>query len=188
MAIGGRKTIAALGLAFATSTCDTAPSAPTPVIAIHEPGVVGTYEAAGCGDGLWFHVHVPERLTIKNDCVTVTGVIVDATINQPIRQPDGVRHEPDGDTHGWLKVDPQFANLLNAGNMSDQGGNLVFELVCHFVPPTQADSIAPCSTYTDTQTIPPIGSHVVVTGTLVQDVNHAAAWNEIHPVSRIVVR
>ena len=129
---------------------------------------------------------VPERLLILNDCVTVTGVIMDATINQPLRRADGVRHEPDGDTHGWLRVDPQFANLLSAGNMSDQAGNLVWEMVCHF-DVTQADSIAACSRYTDTQIIPPIGSHVAITGTFVQDVNHAAAWNEIHPVSRIAV-
>jgi hypothetical protein len=175
-------------LALLAATCDTPPAAPTrPAIALHEPGVTGSYEAVGCGDGLWFHTHVPERLLIKNDCVTVTGVIMDATINQPIRQADGVRHEPDGDTHGWLRLDPEFSYLLSAGNLSDQGGNLVWEMVCHF-PVTQADSIAPCSRYTDTQVIPPIGSHVAITGTLVQDVNHPAAWMEVHPVSRIVVR
>jgi len=31
------------------------------------------------------------------------GTIVDATNGG---KPDGVRHEADGDTHGWLKVDP----------------------------------------------------------------------------------
>jgi len=35
------------------------------------------------------------------------------------KKPDGVRHEADGDTHGWLKVDSQFQGLLNAGNLSD---------------------------------------------------------------------
>ena len=54
--------------------------------------------------------------------------------------PDGVRHEDDGDTHGWLKVDPQFEDLLNPGNLNNEGGNLVFEVVCKFVPPKQADA------------------------------------------------
>ncbi len=34
--------------------------------------------------------------------------------------------------------------------------------------------------------IPPVGSHVAITGTFVQDTNHQR-WKEIHPVSRIVV-
>jgi len=53
--------------------------------------------------------------------------MVDATKGS---ERDGVRHEADGDTHGWLKLDSQFQNLLNAGNISDEGGNLVFEIVC----------------------------------------------------------
>jgi len=53
------------------------------------------------------------------------GTIVDATAG---KEPDGARHEPDGDTHGWLKVDAEFAMLLNAGNQKDEGGNLVLKL------------------------------------------------------------
>jgi DNA-binding PadR family transcriptional regulator len=37
------------------------------------------------------------------------------------RESDGVRHDADGDTHGWLKVDPQYQSLLNAGNDSNEG-------------------------------------------------------------------
>jgi hypothetical protein len=57
---------------------------------------------------------------VKHDCITVTGTIVDATARLRRHQPDGVRHEPDGDTHRWLKVDAQFANLINAGNTADE--------------------------------------------------------------------
>ena len=39
---------------------------------------------------------------------------------------DGVRHEADGDTHGWLKLDPAFTDLLNAGNVTAEDGNMVF--------------------------------------------------------------
>jgi hypothetical protein len=117
-----------------------------------------------------------------NACVTVTGTVVDATNG---RNSDGVRHEADGDTHGWLKLDPQFANLLNDGNRSAQSGNLVFEIVCHYRV-MQADARPACSTLRDHTAIPPVGSHVRVTGAFVQDRNHAR-WNEIHPVSAIVI-
>ena len=46
------------------------------------PGVPGSASMVGCGDGLWQHVYHPSRLLVKQDCVTVTGVIVDATAGQ----------------------------------------------------------------------------------------------------------
>lgn len=162
-------------------------STPTPSTDVHPgPGVPGSASVVGCGDGLWKHVYHPQRLLVMQDCLTVTGVIVDATANQSTHQPDGVRHEADGDTHGWLKVDPQFASLLNAGNASDEDGNLVFELVCHFKI-TQADARPACVGFKDSTKIPPAGTHVAITGTYVQDTNHSQ-WNEIHPVSRITVQ
>jgi uncharacterized protein YgiM (DUF1202 family) len=113
--------------------------------------------AAECDGSLWDHVYNPQRLIIKQQCVAVTGTIVDATKN---KEPDGVRHEPDGDTHGWLDLDPQFKSLLNAGNISSEGGNMVFEIVCMFKV-SQADAKAACpSTFHAQVQIPPIGSHV----------------------------
>ncbi len=150
------------------------------------PGIPGSAAMAGCGDSLWVHVYHPSRLLVLQDCVTITGVLVDATAHQSRHRPDGVRHERDGDTHGWLKVDPQFANLINPGNTSDEEGNLVFELVCHY-PVTQTDAQSTCATFTDRTHIPPVGSHVAITGTLVREKNHNK-WNEIHPVSRIQVQ
>src|SRR5579863_3572516 len=76
--------------------------------------------AGGCDSTLWNHVYHPTRLIIRTACVTVTGTIVDATSGN---EQDGVRHEADGDTHGWLRVDPQFSGMLNAGNQSAEGGN-----------------------------------------------------------------
>src|SRR5260370_30323604 len=80
-----------------------------------------------CDDSLWTHVYHPARLIVKQQCIAVTGTFVDATNGS---EPDGVRHEADGDTHGWLKLDSQFQHLLNARNISAEGCNLVFELVC----------------------------------------------------------
>ena len=141
-----------------------------------------TLAAAQCDGSLWNHVYNPERLIVKQQCMAVTGTIVDATDG---KRRDGVRHEADGDTHGWLDVDPEFKNLLNAGNLSDEGGNLVFEIVCKYHV-TQADAVAACSGYHATVQIPPVGTHVRITGTYVQDTNHSQ-WMEIHPVTSIEV-
>jgi hypothetical protein len=138
--------------------------------------------AAQCDASLWGHVYHSQRLIVKNQCAEVTGIIVDATNG---KKSDGVRHEKDGDTHGWLKVDPEFQGLLNAGNLNDEGGNLVFEIVCRF-PVTQADAKAACEGYTDNVKLPAVGSHVRIVGTYVQDTFHAK-WMEIHPVTTITV-
>jgi hypothetical protein len=79
-----------------------------------------------------------------------------------------------------------FANLINAGNTSEEGGNLVFEIVCHYTV-TQADAKPPCAGFTDHTAIPPVGTHVTIRGTLVTEKNHKK-WNEIHPVSSITVQ
>lgn len=140
-------------------------------------------EVAQCDDSLWNHVYNPQRLIVKQKCIAVTGTIVDASNG---KWPDGVRHEADGDTHGWLNLDPEFKNLLNAGNLSNEGGNLVFEIVCEFRV-TQADAKAACpSTYHNAVVLPPVGSHVRIVGSYVQDTNHAQ-WMEIHPVTSIEV-
>jgi hypothetical protein len=140
-------------------------------------GATGT-----CDDTLWNHVYHAHRLIVKQQCMSVTGTIVDAT---KTREPDGVRHEADGDTHGWLKLDSQFQDLLNPGNLSNEGGNLVFEIVCRF-PVTQADAVSSCTGYSNTIVVPPVGSHVKIVGSYVRDTNHAQ-WMEIHPVTSITV-
>src|SRR5256885_4630719 len=47
---------------------------------------------------LWNHVYHSSRLIVKQQCIAVTGTMVDATATQSVKQPDGVRHEGDGDT------------------------------------------------------------------------------------------
>jgi hypothetical protein len=145
------------------------------------PAITAT-PASQCDDSLWTHVYHPARLIVKQQCIAVTGTFVDATNGS---EPDGVRHEADGDTHGWLKLDSQFQNLLNAGNISDEGGNLVFEIVCKF-PVTQPDAKTACQGFTNQVNLPAVGSHVRIIGSLVQDTFHAK-WIEIHPVTSITV-
>ena len=152
-----------------------------------EPGIDTEANSAAnpakCDDTLWNHVYHAHRLIVKQPCLAVTGTIVDATNG---KSPDGVRHEADGDTHGWLKLDPQFQDLLNPGNISNEGGNLVFEIVCKFVPPTQPDAQPACASFFSKIIIPPVGSRVQIVGSYVRDSNHAQ-WMEIHPVTSIKV-
>jgi len=146
--------------------------------------------AQNCDPTLWQHTYKPQRLEVHRPCVSVTGTIVDATHG---KRKDGMRKEADGDTHGWLKLDPGQASglaanqgsFLNAGNVSDEDGNLVFEIVCYF-PVKQADAKAACRGYKSPVKLAPVGAHVRITGSWVQDDNHAH-WNEIHPVSAIEV-
>src|SRR5260370_18229669 len=48
----------------------------------------------------------------------------------------------------------------------------------------EPDAKAACQGYTDQVTLPPVGSHVRIVGTYVQDTFHAK-WMEIHPVTTI---
>jgi len=136
----------------------------------------------GCSDGLWRHVYHPDRLTMKQDCITVTGKIVDATQG---KRRDGLRHEGDGDCHGWLELDAPYRSMLNAGNRKEEGGHLVFEVVCIYKV-TQADAKSSCVGYVNTILVPRPGTHVRMKGSFVQDSRHGK-WNEIHPVSSIEV-
>lgn len=115
----------------------------------------------------------------------MTGILVDPTADRAHPSRDGVRHEADGDTHGWLRVDSTFSDLINDGNRTHEGGNLVFEIVCRYTV-RQADAQPACALFHDSLDVPQPGAHVAITGTLVQDDSHAH-WNEIHPVSRIEV-
>lgn len=133
-----------------------------------------------CNGDLWQHVYKPSRLTIHAQCVSVTGVIVDATRG---KRRDGVRKEADGDTHGWLRLDKGQEQYLNDGNYEQEEGNLVFEIVCYF-PVRQPDAVSACRDFKNTVKLLPVGTHVVITGAFVMDDNHAH-WNEIHPVTKI---
>ncbi len=122
------------------------------------------------------HVYNPNRLKVLQPCITVTGTI------------DFIRKEADGDYHIGLKLDSQFAGLVNSCNSTcangAEHGDLVVEPVCELTV-TQADAIATCAGYHNTMVIPPVGSHVSVRGAYVLDTAHG--WLEIHPAVEIKV-
>lgn len=131
----------------------------------------------------WRHVYHPQRLAVITPCTSVTGTIVDASKG---RTKDGSRHEGDGDGHFFLKLDAGQEQFLNAKNLSNEDGNLVFEPVCLFRV-KQQDAITVCAHYSQAPAlvIPSIGSHVRISGAHVLDTQHG--HNEIHPVSSIEV-
>ena len=136
-----------------------------------------------CDPALATHVYNPQRLRVIEQCISLQGIIVDATAG---RRKDGQRHEKDGDNHGWVKPDKDFAWTLIAGNKENQGDNLVFECVCQY-PVTQTDAIAACKGFKSKVVIPPVGSHVLITGVLVEDLDHHPIHRELHPVTSILL-
>ncbi len=127
--------------------------------------------SSGCDASLWKHIYHPQRLQVLDTCKTVTGII------------QSVKAEPDGDYHIRLRLDSQFANLINQENIDKQHGDLVLEPICEH-PVTQEDAIAACSGFAGNITSPTVGSHVQVIGSYVLDTEHG--WMEIHPVTSML--
>ena len=125
-----------------------------------------------CDDSLWSHVYHPQRLKVLDQCKTVSGVI------------KGIKKEKDGDYHIQLKLDQQFSNLVNSANVKSQHGYLVLEPVCQNNV-EQQDAKSACFGFVGKVQVPRIGSHVIVTGSYVLDLQHDS-WAEIHPVTSIV--
>jgi hypothetical protein len=167
---------------LAVGGCVGTPSPPANVIVSATPAPAtatptpATPAPAGVCHGL-AHVYNPGRLHVLASCVSVRGVIVSA------------RQEPDGDLHVLLRVDanqrdPRGGRFTNSVNDAAQRGDLVLEPVC-VGPVIQPDAQSACAGYHNPLTIPPPGTHVVVTGPWVLDAPHG--WNEVHPLERVEV-
>src|SRR5437016_2796344 len=79
----------------------------------------GPSPAATCDSNLWNHVYHSYRLIVKQQCIAVTGTIVNATATQRVKQPDGVRHEGDGDTRRGESGDRESESTLYRHNMRE---------------------------------------------------------------------
>ena len=129
--------------------------------------------AATCDPALWAHVYKPQRLTILQGCVTITGTIMHR------------RHEPDGDWHIQFQPDAGELDPTNARNDAVQHGFLVLEPIC-IGTVKQKDAKKPCRG-TPQITVPTVGEHVRATGSLVLDTSPSHGWIELHPVTFEVV-
>jgi hypothetical protein len=88
---------------------------------------------------------------VLDTCVTFVGRV--AVVEQ----------KSDGDYHMALQPDPGYEKLLTDGNVKDEDGAMVVEIVPGQHLP-----------------LPKVGEHISVFGTLVLDTHND--WNEIHPV------
>jgi len=123
-----------------------------------------------CDPEIWKHVYNPSRLKVIKDCITVSGVITES------------HAEADGDQHLLLKPDAGNESLLTRKNLKNKKGNLVIEAIC-VNNITEKKVGAACKGYVNHVTIPSVGAHVKVSGSLVLDTHNG--WNEIHPISKI---
>jgi len=137
------------------------------------PSLSGMNDSSGistCDPEIWKHVYNPSRLKVIKDCITVSGVITES------------RAEPDGDQHLLLKPDAGNESLLTRKNLKNKKGNLVIEAICvnNITEKKVGDA---CKGYVNHVTIPSVGAHVKVSGSLVLDTHNG--WNEIHPITKI---
>jgi len=163
-------------IAFVGCSTDSATSTTpaTPAAAVSPSSV--TVVTPVCVGDPHSHVYSPDRLLLLAACIELTGYV------------DLENAEPDGDFHVRLHLDPgqdcPGQPCLDADNVSQQAGDLVLEPVCEN-PISQADAASACQGYHNPLVLAPVGSHVVVMGPFVLDINHG--WNEIHPLESIRV-
>jgi hypothetical protein len=130
------------------------------------------FNADECRTSLWKHVYDPSRLEIIDSCISVTGIIRET------------KAEDDGDEHLLLTLDAGQDGLLAKKNFKKKGNDLVLELVCaNQIKDKKAKKS--CKGFKNSITVPPVGAHVKVTGSYVNDSHNG--WTEIHPVSKIEV-
>jgi len=135
-------------------------------------GINDSSLTATCDPEIWKHVYNPSRLKVIKDCITVSGVITES------------HAEADGDQHLLLKPDGGNESLLTRKNLKNKKGNLVVEAVC-VNNITEKKVGSACKGYVNHISIPSVGAHVKVSGSLVLDTHNG--WNEIHPISKIEI-
>jgi hypothetical protein len=123
-----------------------------------------------CDKSLWQHVFLPTRLHIVNPCITATGII------------KSIHVENYGDFH--IKLLADNSSLINQANIKFENGDLVLEAICQN-PVSRSEVGSACDNFNHPAlSIPPVGSHVAVTGSYVLDTRNNS-WAEIHPITSI---
>ena len=129
-------------------------------------------KAQTCDQTLWNHVYHNYRLAVHDSCMSATGTVY------------SLIYEADGDIHIRLTVDAAYTYMLNSYNYSGELGKLIIEPVCATTI-TQPDAVSACVGFSNSVFIPAVGEYVKCTGDYVTDNDHG--WNEIHPVTSIII-
>jgi hypothetical protein len=126
-----------------------------------------------CDITAWNHVYNLSKLQIIYTCKNISGVI------------ESINSQINGNFYIRLKVDQEFSNLIPSANINGQFGDLIVEPVCEKAI-MQANTMPTCQDFNqNVTTIPPVGTHVKVTGAYVLD-NEQGGLAKIHPVTSIV--
>lgn len=147
-----------------------------------------------CDTSYWNHTYSNARLKIYDSCRTITGVV-------KIEIPPTLTG--DGDYHIYVQPDSQYqwmqyyrdTNFIKLCEGSDSTGYQIcptclnVEEVCKGAVVDGGalgdTETAACVSFSDTVYLPNTNERVEVTGPYVYDTVHC--WNELHPVSKMVV-
>jgi len=138
------------------------------------------------------HITTPSRLETKNECITVTG-------NVSSQMGSGTTHDPDGDLHFTLLLDPKYTHYSTPNDCKPATTGckqIIVEVICHEPSiPKQNGYFNKWGDYchdVDHSRIPlsgspkgpPYGQHLSVSGRYVLDKDNDN-WGEIHPAINI---
>jgi hypothetical protein len=156
-------------------------------------GFSDAYAQSGiCDTSYWNHTYLNNRLKVYDSCVTVTATIY--LLDPPFLTGDGdyyIYTTPDS-AYAWMVNyrTPSFLKYcLGTDSSAKFTGKLNVEEVCKgTITDGGTDGVienAACNGFNDTVYLPNIGEHVKIIGPFIYDTVHC--WNEIHPVSTMVV-
>jgi len=158
-------------------------------------GAVLDAQSGLCDTAYWNHTYSNYRLKIYDSCLTITGVV-------KVEIPPSLT--ADGDYHIYVQPDSQYQWMQyfrdsNYIKLCEGDDSSEYELVCASclnveevckgavvdVGASGDTEKAACANFSDTVYLPNTGERVEVTGPYVYDIIHC--WNELHPVSKMVV-
>lgn len=155
--------------------------------------ITKAYSQSGlCDTAYWHHTYYNQRLMVYDSCVTITAKII--FLDPPFLTGDGDYHiytTPDS-AYTWMvnyRTAAFKAHCLGTDSSDKFAGALNVEEVCKgTITDGGTDGAvenAACAGFNDTVYLPNAGEHVKIVGPFIYDTVHC--WNEIHPVSSMVV-
>src|SRR5215469_12138884 len=117
-------------------------------------------------------------------CVFTNQVAHGKSLHNYYRHNQRIHVENDGDTH--IRLLPDNSSLINQANTKFENGDLVLEAISQN-PVSRPEVGSACDNFNHPPiSIPPVGSHVAVTGSYVLDTRNNN-WAEIHPITSIAL-